>query len=139
MEAIQIAEYYIGIKNILRITFSDMGKCLCCKQKKQNKILHSQIFNHIKKHTCTQKDLNLLLNKKRWNLLYSRLKIWHCHCNRLGCCCGKGLFPGPRISTCCRCSQKKKKEGGFPIVAHGNESNQYPWGCGFDPWPCSVG
>ena len=25
----------------------------------------------------------------------------------------------------------------FPLWCSGNESNQEPWGCGFDPWPCS--
>ena len=27
----------------------------------------------------------------------------------------------------------------FPLWRRGNESDQYPWGCGFDPWPHSVG
>ena len=26
----------------------------------------------------------------------------------------------------------------FLLWSNGNESNQYPWGYGFDPWPCSV-
>ena len=27
----------------------------------------------------------------------------------------------------------------FPLWLSGNESDQYLWGCGFDPWPHSVG
>ena len=27
----------------------------------------------------------------------------------------------------------------FLLWCRGNESNQEPWGCGFDPWSCSVG
>ena len=27
----------------------------------------------------------------------------------------------------------------FPFWYSGNESEWYPWGCGFNPWPCSVG
>ena len=27
----------------------------------------------------------------------------------------------------------------FPSWLNGNESNWYPWGCRFDPWPCSIG
>ena len=27
----------------------------------------------------------------------------------------------------------------FLLWHSGNESNWNPWGCGFDPWPCSVG
>ena len=27
----------------------------------------------------------------------------------------------------------------FPLWLSGKESNQSPWGYGFDPWPCSVG
>ena len=27
----------------------------------------------------------------------------------------------------------------FPLWCHGNESDWYPWGCGFNPWPFSVG
>ena len=31
----------------------------------------------------------------------------------------------------------KMKE--FPLWLSSNEPHQYPWGCGFDPWPRSVG
>ena len=34
-------------------------------------------------------------------------------------------------------TQKEKKEE-FPLWLSGKEPDQYPWGCGFDPWPCSV-
>ena len=27
----------------------------------------------------------------------------------------------------------------FPLWSRRNESHQYPWGCGLDPWPHSVG
>ena len=32
-----------------------------------------------------------------WN---SRLKIWHCHCSSVGCCCGSCSIPGLRTFTC---------------------------------------
>ena len=31
-------------------------------------------------------------------------------CSVLGCCCGMGLIPGPRTSTCQGCGKKKKKK-----------------------------
>ena len=33
--------------------------------------------------------------------------IWCYQCNGLGHCCGKGLIPGSRTSTCCGCGQNK--------------------------------
>ena len=32
-----------------------------------------------------------------------------------------------------------KEIWGFPLWCVGNESDQDPWRCGFDPWHCSVG
>ena len=32
-----------------------------------------------------------------------------------------------------------KKQLEFLLWLRGNEPNEYPWGCGFDPQPCSVG
>ena len=32
----------------------------------------------------------------------------------------------------------RRVEEEFPLWHSGNESNSYPWGCGFDPWPRSV-
>ena len=43
-------------------------------------------------------------------LWHSRLRIWHCHSSCSGHCCGTGLIPGLRTSTCCGSSQKKKKK-----------------------------
>ena len=38
----------------------------------------------------------------------SGLRIWHCHCSSLGYCCGVGLIPGLRTSTCCEHGQINK-------------------------------
>ena len=43
------------------------------------------------------------------SLRCSRLRIWHCHCSSLGCCCGTALIPGPGIFAGHRQGQKKKK------------------------------
>ena len=40
----------------------------------------------------------------------SGLRIQHCHCYRLGHCCGAGLIPGPGTSTCCWHGRKNKKK-----------------------------
>ena len=59
---------------------------------------------HIWKTKKTKKEKK----KKKANLevpwWYSSLRIQACHC------CGLGLIPGPRTSSCCRCGQKKKKK-----------------------------
>ena len=53
-------------------------------------------------------------SSKRLNLAVplwpNRLRIQLCHSCRAGCKCNKGSVPGRGTSTCCRCSQKKKKE-----------------------------
>ena len=41
-------------------------------------------------------------------LWHSGLRIQHCHCNSLGCCCGMGSVPGLGTSACLRHGQKKK-------------------------------
>ena len=41
------------------------------------------------------------------------LRIWCCHCNSLGHCCGAKWSPGLGISTCYRRGQKKKKNADF--------------------------
>ena len=38
--------------------------------------------------------VKVIKNKQEFLLWHSRLKIPHCHC------CGAGLIPGPRTSTC---------------------------------------
>lgn len=42
-------------------------------------------------------------------------------------------------SFCTAKENIKKLKEGVPIVVQKNESILYPWGCGFDLWPCSVG
>ena len=63
----------------------------------------------------------------------------------------QGLEPGSSHSTsfkrrCClfqgageECTGIRFGHLEFPSWRRGNESNQEPWGCGFYPWPCSVG
>ena len=34
---------------------------------------------------------------------------------------------------------KRESTPEFPLWQRGNKSNQYPWGCWFNPWPCLVG
>ena len=41
-------------------------------------------------------------------LWFSGLRIWHCHCNSLGFCCGLSTVPGPGTSTCWGHSQNKQ-------------------------------
>ena len=45
-----------------------------------------------------------------------------------GCLCRAGLWV---------CANRPIRE--FLLCGNGNESDQYPWGCGFNPWPCLVG
>ena len=52
---------------------------------------------------------------------HSGLRIWHCHCNGSGGCCGVGSIPGPGTSTCLKHSQKKKKR---PIIICCNICNR---------------
>ena len=37
------------------------------------------------------------------------------------------------------CPFKDMHSGNYHHAVSGNESNYYPWGCNFDPWPHSVG
>ena len=40
----------------------------------------------------------------------SGLRIRHCHCCGLDCCCGMGLIPGSGTSVCYGCGQEKKRK-----------------------------
>ena len=40
---------------------------------------------------------------------HSGLRIQHCHCCGLGCCCGRRWIPGPRTSACHGCGKKKRE------------------------------
>ena len=55
-----------------------------------------------------RKFFQSIIKRKIGVLWHSRLRIWHCHCNSSGCCCGVGLIPDLEISTCCEHSQKEK-------------------------------
>ena len=44
-------------------------------------------------------------NSGRVLLWHSGIRIQHCHCSSLGCCCGAGFIPGPGTST----NKKNKK------------------------------
>ena len=64
-----------------------------------------------KKKNCLQVYNKFLKTEKTGVLLQlSGLRILHCHCSSLDCCCGLGLIPGPGTSTCHGCSQKGKKK-----------------------------
>ena len=57
---------------------------------------------------CTVFNLNLKTHIQS-SLLVSRLRIWLCHCNCLGHCCGTGSIPLPGTSAYHGCGQLKKK------------------------------
>ena len=51
------------------------------------------------------------------------------------------LWAWHRSAAACELMLDARKHGSrtwgeFPLWLSGNEPNQYPWGCGFDPWPC---
>ena len=52
-----------------------------------------------------ERDLEISIIGVPWWL--NRLKIWHCHCHGLGCCCGIGSVPSSGTSKCQGCSQNK--------------------------------
>ena len=60
-------------------------------------------FKHILTHSstrcnCLWKCSTSRLERVPWCL--SGLRIWHCYCCGSGCCCDRGLTPGPGIPTC---------------------------------------
>lgn len=53
--------------------------------------------------------LNVAVRKGEGVLLWcSRLRVQHCHCSSLDCCCGTGLIPGPGSYHVPRGADKKK-------------------------------
>ena len=72
---------------------------------------------------CSYDELRAFKGVPWW---LSRLKIQHCHC------CGSGLILA--------WVWPKEKSRGVPVVAQQvKNQTQCLWGCGFDPWSCSVG
>ena len=67
-------------------------------------VLDVFIFQRFMKYLTVQAKRFKILEFPLW---CSGLRIWHCHCSGLDCCCGAGLIPGLGISTCRGCSQKK--------------------------------
>ena len=47
----------------------------------------------------------------------SRLRIWHCYCSVLGCCCVTGSVPGLGTSTCNRCAPPHRKSSEYLCIA----------------------
>ena len=68
-----------------------------------NELVHSLMGGHLGSFHCLALK-NSAAGVPWW---WSGLRIRHCHCSSLGCCCGTGLIPGPRIYTCCRSRQKR--------------------------------
>ena len=74
---------------------------------------------------------------------HSGLRIWHYHHYGLGSDYGSDMIPCP---MCRGVATKRKKKvwltvlhQEFPSWLSGKETEQNPFGCTFDPWPCSVG
>ena len=69
----------------------------------------------------------------------SGLRIRHCHCCGLGCCCAVGLISWPRTSACCGARPKRKRT--FRKGYHWNLCswrNRYASGPVFQPWSLAL-
>ena len=75
--------------------------------------------------------LNFFCYQLQYHILRSILRA---QCQRVVVKCSTEL--DNIVTSKCR---KKKKNREFPLWYSGNESDWYPWGCGFNPWPRLVG
>ena len=81
--------------------------------KKTNKIFLNKFLFSLEVKTFSKKALRCYLKnlflKKAILREFPGLRIWHCHCYSLGCCCGSGLIPDPETPHCGYSQNKQTK------------------------------